>query len=85
MDALAGNPPLTALKYYRDMLGLHNPFRLALGFFRAFFLDTRVARHKAREVHLTFDEFSRRYAAILPGAKTGVRHGIFGYLVWRKP
>lgn len=85
VDALAGNPPLTALRYYRDMLRLHNPFRLALGFFRAFFLDTRVARHKAREVHLTFDEFTRRYAPILPGAKTEVRHGIFGYLVWKKP
>ena len=85
VDALKGNPPLTALGYYREMLALHNPLRLALGFFRAFFLDTRVARHKAREVHLTYEEFRRRYAAALPGARTEVRHGIFGYLVWKKP
>lgn len=85
VDALAGNPPLTALKYYLEMLRLHNPLRLALAFARAFFLDTRVARHKRREVHLTFEEFRRRYAAVLPGAAAEVRHGIFGYLVWRKP
>jgi MoaA/NifB/PqqE/SkfB family radical SAM enzyme/SAM-dependent methyltransferase len=85
VDALKGNPPLTALKYYLEMLRLHNPLRLALGFARAFFLDTRVARHKAREVHLTFGEFCRRYAGALPGARTEVRHGLFGYLVWRKP
>lgn len=85
VDALAGNPPLTALKYYLEMLRLHSPLRLALAFLRAFFLDTRVARHKAREVHLTYEEFRRRYAAVLPGARTEVRHGIFGYLVWKKP
>lgn len=85
VDALSGNPPLTAARYYAEMLTLHSPFRLARAFFKAFFMKTRVARHKAREVHLTFDEFSRRYAAILPGAKAEVRHGIFGYLVWKKP
>lgn len=85
VDALSGNPPLTALKYYLEMLRLHSPFRLAAAFFRAFFLDTRVARHKNREVHLNFEEFRRRYAGILPGAVAEVRHGIFGYLVWKKP
>lgn len=85
VDALSGNPPLTAAKYYLEMLTLHSPFRLGRAFFRAFFMKTRVAGHKAREVHLTFDEFTRRYAPFLPGAKTEVRHGIFGYLVWRKP
>lgn len=85
VDALSGNPPLTAARYYLEMLARHNPFKLARAFFRAFFLKTRVAGHKAREVHLTFEEFTRRYAAILPGARTEVRHGIFGYLVWKKP
>lgn len=85
VDALAGNPPLTALKYYLEMLTLHSPLRLARAFLRAFFLDTRVARHKAREVHLTFEAFRGRYAPLLPGAEVSVRHGIFGYLVWRKP
>jgi len=85
VDALSGNPPLTAARYYAEMLTLHSPFRLGRAFFRAFFLKTRVARHKAREVHLTFEEFSRRYAAVLPGARAEVRHGIFGYLVWKKP
>lgn len=85
VDALRGNPPLTALGYYLEMLRLHSPLRLLRGFARAFFLDTRVARHKAREVHLTFEEFRRRYGRALPGARAEVRHGIFGYLVWRKP
>lgn len=85
VDALSGNPPLTAARYYLEMLILHSPFRLARAFFKAFFMKTRVASHKAREVHLTFEEFTRRYAAILPGARTEVRHGIFGYLVWKKP
>jgi MoaA/NifB/PqqE/SkfB family radical SAM enzyme/SAM-dependent methyltransferase len=85
VDALAGNPPLTALGYYLEMLTLHSPLRLAAAFFKGFLMDTRVARHKRREVHLTFDEFRRRYAEILPGATAEVRHGIFGYLVWKKP
>lgn len=85
VDALSGNPPLTALKYYREMLALHSPLRLARAFFRAFFLETRVASHKRREVHLTLAAFRGRYAGLLPGAVVSVRHGIFGYLVWKKP
>lgn len=85
VDSLSKNPPLTAARYYVDMLKLHCLFRLAKGFLRSVVLDTRVSRHKAREVPLSFEEFTRRYAAILPGAKTEVRHGIFGYLVWKKP
>lgn len=85
VDALSGNPPLAALRYYLEMLTLHNPLRLAAAFLKNMFLDTRMSRHKRREAHLTFEEFRRRYAAVLPGARFEVRHGIFGYLVWKKP
>lgn len=85
VDAVAGNPPLTALGYYLEMMTLHSPLRLAKAFLMAFFMSTRVSRHKKREAHLTFDQFKRRYEAALPGARSEVRHGIFGYLVWKKP
>ena len=85
VDAVAGNPPLKALGYYLEMFSRHNPLRLAAAFARGFLLDTRLARHKRREVHLTFGDFRRRYAQVLPGARCEVRHGIFGYLVWDKP
>lgn len=85
VDALAGNPPLTALKFYLEMLARHSPWRLAAAFARGAFLDTRLARHKAREVHLTLEQFRRRYEEPLPGAAVEVRHGLFGYLVWKKP
>jgi len=85
VDAVAGNPPLRALGYYLEMLSRHSPLRLAAAFARGFLLDTRLARHKRREVHLTFAEFRRRYGEFLPGARCEVRHGIFGYLVWDKP
>lgn len=48
-------------------------------------MSARVSRHKKREAHLTFEQFKRRYEAVLPGARAEVRHGIFGYLVWKKP
>lgn len=85
VDAVAGNPPLRALGYYLEMFSRHSPLRLAAAFARGFLFDTRLARHKRREAHLTFSEFCRRYAEVLPGARCEVRHGIFGYLVWRKP
>ncbi len=85
VDAVAGNPPLRALGYYLEMFSRHNPLRLAAAFARGFLLDTRLARHKRSEVQLTFGDFCRRYAEILPGARCEVRHGIFGYLVWDKP
>ena len=85
IDAVTGQSWLTALRYYLEMLSMHNPLRLFRAFLKAFFLDTRVARHKRREVPLSFEEFRRRYAAILPGAVTEVRHGIFAYLIWKKP
>jgi SAM-dependent methyltransferase len=84
VDALAGNPPLTALKFYLEMLTRHSPWRLAAAFVRGAFLDTRLARHKAREVHLTMEQFRRRYSEVLPGAAIELRHGMFGYLVWKK-
>ncbi len=85
VDAVAGQPTLTALRYYLEMLFRHSPVRLARAFLNGFFLNTRVARHKRREVPLAFEEFRRRYAPLLPGASVEVRHGIFAYLVWRKP
>lgn len=85
VDALAGNPPLTAMKFYLEMLARHSPWRLAAAFVKGALLDTRLARHKAREVHLTLEQFRRRYADALPGAVTELRHGMFGYLVWKKP
>jgi SAM-dependent methyltransferase len=85
VDSLSGNPPLTAAGYYLEMLKIHNPVRLARAFFRSFFMKTRVSRHKSREVRMNLEEFRRRYAAVLPGAFTEVRHGIFGYLIWKKP
>ncbi|OGR45286.1 MAG: hypothetical protein A2X35_03305 [Elusimicrobia bacterium GWA2_61_42] len=85
VDAVCGNSPLSAARYYLEMLGLHNPLKLALAFARGLLLDTRLSRHKAREARLTFAEFSGRYTAILPGARAEVRHGLFGYLVWKKP
>lgn len=85
IDAVADQPKLTALRYYLEMLFRHNPLRLFRAFLKAFFLNTRVARHKRREIPLSFDEFRRRYAALLPGAVTEVRHGIFAYLIWKKP
>ena len=85
IDAVAGQPGPAALRYYLELLFRHSPLRLFRAFLDAFFSDTRVARHKRREVPLTFEEFRRRYAPLLPGAAAEVRHGIFAYLVWRKP
>ena len=85
VDAVAGQPKLGALRYYLEMLYLHSPLRLARAFLNGFFLNTRVARHKKREVPLAIEEFRRRYAPLLPGASVEVRHGIFAYLVWHKP
>lgn len=85
VDALSGNPPLTAARYYLEMLGMHDPLRLAAAFFRAFFTRSRVSRHKERETLMTLEDFRLRYSGLLPGASVSVRHGIFGYLVWKKP
>ena len=85
IDAITGRPKLSTMRYYIEMLFLHSPWRLFRAFLSIFFLNTRMARHKRREVYLSFDEFGRRYAELLPGAVTEVRHGVFAYLIWRKP
>lgn len=85
VEALRGNTPAQLLRFYADMLRLHGPLRLGLAFFRSLAGGTRLARHKRAETDPDFAEFSRLYAAALPGARAERRHGIFGYLIWKKP
>jgi SAM-dependent methyltransferase len=85
VDAVTGNGPLAAAGYYLEMLCRHNPLKLAAAFLSGHFLDTRLARHRAVEAQLTLEQFAKRYQAALPGARAERRHGLFGYLVWKKP
>ena len=85
MDRLLTATVRDTLKFY-----LAGAARVGWLNFAALFLTNAApasssARHRLTETRFTLQDFRNRYAALLPGAETGFKGGVFAYLEWTKP
>lgn len=85
VDSLSGRGLAGRLVFFAALLRVGGPLRFARAVLSRLRGGGLLERHQAREIELGLDDFRRRYAELLPGARVSVRHGLFGSLLWSRP